>query len=460
MRKEIFKNRKKIIREFPNEDKREIEIHFTLLYKSRLYACFHFLDDETTQVNCMRFTLADQELHKEGINPDEAENLLDIMALIEDESGYEPGQHFVWLEDKQSLVLEEQILENNQEQFLRRLYERTTKARKIIQKGAMALSILLLLCVTVAGICLNQKVWESIFQYRYFSFGEIRISAFAIRFMIFFIYMLLWAAIWCLLKKKMRITRLCISLIGTVFLAAGSTYILSENTGKWINRFADPMEYMYSIVQASADGHQDIYVELQEDKAVIPIGIFKVDSQEPIEFEAWLERNTFPGEMKTYAGVYNKQEDVVEIEIPELASDYEYGLLTVVRAEEPTVQTVIPLGTRPLMWYQRLLGTTAEFEELCSADSFAEAVNSGKVGADKWLITLWSFLISFNGFNLFDLVYKFWFIWLGLGAIYCIMEDRADRYSEEWKIATRIELEKLTEEEIQALTLDKENYFK
>ena len=164
--------------------------------------------------------------------------------------------------------------------------------------------------------------------------------------------------------------------------------------------------------------------------------------------------------MKTYAGVYNKQEDVVEIEIPELASDYEYGLLTVVRAEEPTVQTVIPLGTRPLMWYQRLLGTTAEFEELCSADSFAEAVNSGKVGADKWLITLWSFLISLNGFNLFDLVYKFWFIWLGLGAIYCIMEDRADRYSEEWKIATRIELEKLTEEEIQALTLDKENYFK
>ena len=150
MRKEIFKNRKKIIREFPNEDKREIEIHFTLLYKSRLYACFHFLDDETTQVNCMRFTLADQELHKEGINPDEAENLLDIMALIEDESGYEPGQHFVWLEDKQSLVLEERILENNQEQFLRRLYERTTKARKIIQKGAMALIILLLLCVTVA----------------------------------------------------------------------------------------------------------------------------------------------------------------------------------------------------------------------------------------------------------------------------------------------------------------------
>ena len=460
MRKEIFKNRKKIIREFPNEDKREIGIHFTLLYKSRLYACFHFLDDETTQVNCMRFTLADQELHKEGINPDEAENLLGIMALIEDESGYEPGQHFVWLEDKQSLVLEERILENNQEQFLRRLYERTTKARKIIQKGAMTFSILLLLCVTVAGICLNLKAWESIFQYRYFSFGEIRVSAFAIRLMIFFIYMLLWAAIWYLLKKQTRITRLCISLIGSFFLAAGSTYILSENTGKWINRFADPMEYMYSIVQTSADGHRDIYVELQEDKAVIPIGIFKVDSQEPIEFEAWLERNTFPREMKTYAGVYNRQEDVVEIGIPELVSDYEYGLLTVVRAEEPTVQTVIPLGTRPLMWYQRLLGTTAEFGELCSADAFAQAVNSGKAGADKWLITMWSFLIGLNGFNLFDWVYKFWFIWLGLGAIYCVMEDRIDRYREEWQITTKIELEKLTEEETQALTLDKENYFK
>lgn len=460
MRKEIFKNRKKIFREFPNEDKREIEIRFTLLYKSRLYACFHFLDDEMTQVNCMRFTLADQELHKEGINPDEAENLLDIMALIEDESGYEPGQHFVWLEDKQSLVLEERILENNQEQFLRRLYERTTKARKIIQKGAMTLGILLLLCVTVAGICLNLKACESIFQYRYFSFGEIRVSAFAIRLMIFFIYMLLWAAIWYLLKKETRTTRFCISLIGTFFLAVGSTYILSENIGKWINRFADPMEYMYSIVQTSADGHRDIYVELQEDKAVIPIGIFKVDSQEPIEFEAWLERNTFPGEMKTYAGVYNRQEDVIEIEIPELVSDYEYGLLTVVSSEEPAVQTVIPLGTRPLMWYQRLLGTTAEFGELCSEDSFAGAVNSGKVGADKWLITLWSFFISLNGFKLFDLVYKLWFIWLGLGAIYCVMEERADRYREEWQITTKIELEKLTEEETQALTLDKENYFK
>lgn len=234
MKRELLIKRKKFFREFPNEDKREIEIHFTLLYRSRLYACFHFLDDEMTQVNCMCFTLVDQELHKEGINPDEADNLLDIMALIEDENGYEPGQHFVWLEDKQSLVLEERILENNQEQFLRRLYERTTKARKIIQKGAMTLGILLLLCVTVAGICLNLKAWETVFQYRYFSFGEIRVSAFAIRLIIFFIYMLLWAAIWCLLKKETRITWLCISLIGTFFLAAGSTYILSENTGKWM----------------------------------------------------------------------------------------------------------------------------------------------------------------------------------------------------------------------------------
>ncbi len=31
MKNEIFKNRKKIFREFPNEDKREIEIHFTLV---------------------------------------------------------------------------------------------------------------------------------------------------------------------------------------------------------------------------------------------------------------------------------------------------------------------------------------------------------------------------------------------------------------------------------------------
>ena len=73
---------------------------------------------------------------------------------------------------------------------------------------------------------------------------------------------------------------------------------------------------------------------------------------------------------------------------------------------------------------------------------------------------MWSFLIGLNGFNLFDWVYKFWFIWLGLGAIYCVMEDRIDRYREEWQITTKIELEKLTEEETQALTLDKENYFK
>lgn len=437
------KNRKKIYRELPSEYKREIEIHFTILYKSKLYANFHYSDDEMIRLHCMRFILSDEnELLNKEIEPDGEDNLFELMSLIEDAGNYEPGQHFIWLEDKQSLILKDRILENNQERLIKDFYNRTGKERKAIQKGVKTISILLLLYIVVVGICANAKAWETILQYRYFTIGTVRLSAYSIRFFLLLIYILVWLLFWNLLKNKPIVTRICACLVGTFFLSAGSAYFASVNANKLINDYADSMEYMYSIVQAEENEHRDIYVELYEEKVVIPIRVFKEKSNEPIKYEAWLERNSFPNEVKRYTGIYNELENVVEIEVPELVSNYEYGLLTIVNINNPMSQTVITLGTRPMMWYQKLLGTTAGFKELCSADLFEEAINSKKVSANKCLLELWSFFININASTLFISVYRLWIILLGLCAIYYLAEDYNDKYAEEWIITTKVEMGK------------------
>lgn len=130
MKKHILHHLMTVSRTFPDGDGREIEILFTLLYYSKLYCAFRYMDEEEPENNYMCFSLRNQELLPEAFEPDDRDKLYGILDYIQMDLAYEPGQHFIWLEDQKQVISGQPILISNGRLLFRRIGERIAAIRK------------------------------------------------------------------------------------------------------------------------------------------------------------------------------------------------------------------------------------------------------------------------------------------------------------------------------------------
>ena len=441
MKKEYLKNRKKIIWEYPYDPGKKIEILFTILYNSKLYCAFRFLDEEEGTTYCTCFTFEEKKLQLEEIDRQKGQEILSIMECILEDGNYQPGQHFVWLQDGRELLLQDGILDNQEKKGWERLlewYTNKTGLRKIIKTLTASLILVLVFIWAVASVWANVIEWESLLQYRHFCVNGIRISATAVRMLMLVGYFVICVLLYIILRKYSVKWRLCSVFIGIAILSLTYDALLLEHIESWEIEYVERMDYNYSLAKRRTQPYQDVYFEIQGDQIIIPLRVEEPDFPKSMQFNAWFQWDTCLDGSKTYTSNINEEKTAAVITIPELLTEYQYGLVTVVASEDPYFGTRFPLGEKPQIWYQKLLGTSLDFDRINYDFTFEDAIKNGEINANSKIIDLWRMLLKVDFIWSLSYLYELWWIMLILFMLYYVSSELdRDKMSEEiWTLKT------------------------
>lgn len=426
MKEEHLKNKNKIIRESPDIPDKKMEILFTVLYNSKLYCAFRFLDEENGQINYARFILEDREMRLEVTDPKKDQELISIMYYILDEGDYQPGQHFVWLHDKQELILKDGILDKQEQDFWDRLidwYIKKKSIRKKVRFVTAALILILLFVLAVMSTLANAMEWEGLLQYRHFRVNGMSFNAAAVRVALLIGYLGVCVLLWTILRKFSVKWRFCAAFIGISLLSLVYNRFLSDHIENWETEYVENMDYNYSVAKERDQPYQDVYFEIWEDQIIIPLRLTEPDFPKSMQFEAWFQWDTCLDGSEIYTSTVNEEKTAAVITIPELLTNYQYGLVTVVAADDPSFGTQYPLGEKPQTWYQKLLGTSLEFSSINRDYYFEYALDNGEINADSRNIELWRILLKVDVIWVLDYFSRIWWIVLLLFVFYFISSE-------------------------------------
>lgn len=426
MKKEHLKNRKKIIRECPDMPSKKMEILFTILYNSRLYCAFRFLDEEEGEIYYSRFTLEDQEMQLKKIDTQKDQELLTIMNCILEEGNYQTGQHFVWLHDKHELILQGSILDNQEMAFWEHLiswYISKTGLRKIIRVITATLILILLFILAAAAVWANAMEWERLLQYRHFCVNGLRISATTVRITMLVGYICVCMFLSAILKKIAVKWRFGSAFIGIAILSLIYNLLIFEHMEKWEAEYVENMDYNYSIVKRRAQPYQDVYFELQGEQIIIPLRLEEPGFPKSMQFKAWFQWDACLDGSKIYTSNINEEKTAAIITIPELLTEYQYGLVTVVASDDPYFGSQYPLGEKPQTWYQKFLGTSLDFNRINRDFNFEYALDNGEINADSKAVELWRMLLKVDTVWVLNYLYKLWWVVLILFFIYHVSSE-------------------------------------
>ena len=160
-----------------------------------------------------------------------------------------------------------------------------------------------------------------------------------------------------------------------------------------------------------------------EDQIIIPLRLTEPDFPKSMQFEAWFQWDTCLDGSEIYTSTVNEEKTAAVITIPELLTNYQYGLVTVVAADDPSFGTQYPLGEKPQTWYQKLLGTSLEFSSINRDYYFEYALDNGEINADSRNIELWRILLKVDVIWVLDYFSRIWWIVLLLFVFYFISSE-------------------------------------